>query len=100
MTWEEAIKYCEEHECEECPAFIDDKRTDYQTKVLHYHCCWNLVDKEKKMDKERIKLFLDKHICLGTDKEISFEEQVEIQKQLYNIVENYDELSEKGEKNE
>ena len=49
MTWEEAIKFCEEHECEECPAFIEDKRTDYQKKVLHYHCCWNLVDEEKRM---------------------------------------------------
>ena len=48
MTWEEAIKFCEEHECEECPAYIEDKRTNYQTKVLHYHCCWNLVDEEKK----------------------------------------------------
>lgn len=47
MTWKEAIKYCEEHECEECPAFTEDKRTDYQKKVLHYHCCWNLVDEEK-----------------------------------------------------
>lgn len=47
MTWEEAIKFCEEHECEECPAFVDNKRTDYQKKFLHYPCCWNLVDKEK-----------------------------------------------------
>lgn len=46
MIWKEAIKYCEEHECEECS--VEDRRTEYQKKVLHYPCCWNLlVDKEE-----------------------------------------------------
>lgn len=45
MTWEEALKFCEEHECEECPMI--EKRTEYQKKCLHIPCCWNLVDKEK-----------------------------------------------------
>jgi len=49
MTWEEAIKFCEEHECEEC--FVEDKRTEYQKKVLQYPCCWNLVDKEKQNER-------------------------------------------------
>ena len=51
MTWAEAIKYCEEHECEECS--VKDKRTEYQKKVLHYPCCWNLVDEEKQNDKDK-----------------------------------------------
>ena len=50
MTWAEAIKYCEEHECEECS--VEDKRTEFQKKVLHYPCCWNLVDEEKQDDKD------------------------------------------------
>lgn len=49
MTWEEAIKFCEEHDCDECP--VVEKRTDYQKKVLQYPCCWNLVDKEKQNEK-------------------------------------------------
>ena len=57
MTWEEAIKYCEEHECEECPAFIEDRRTDYRKKALHYPCCWNLVDDEDEENKIPIGLW-------------------------------------------
>ena len=49
MTFEEAIKYCEEHKCEECS--VEDKRTEYQKKILQYPCCWNLVDKEKQNDR-------------------------------------------------
>ena len=30
MTWEEAIKYCEEHECEECPVYENDKRNEFE----------------------------------------------------------------------
>ena len=48
MTWEDAIKYCEEHECEEC--YVKDKRTEYQKKVLHYPCCWNLVDEKEEQE--------------------------------------------------
>lgn len=47
MTWEEAIKYCEEHECEECIAFnTDDCRTQHEKQNLHIPCCINLVDKD------------------------------------------------------
>ena len=50
MTFDEAIKYCEEHVCEECPVVKNrqDKRTEYQKKVLQYPCLWNLVDEENK----------------------------------------------------
>ena len=44
MTWEEAVAFCENHECEECPQFgRDDCRTKYQKVVSHYPCCINLV---------------------------------------------------------
>lgn len=47
MTWEEAIKYCEEHECEDCIAHkTQDCRTVYEKTSLHYPCCINLVDEE------------------------------------------------------
>lgn len=48
MTWEEAIEYCESHECKDCIYYInniDDCRTEYEKKVLHLPCCINLVDK-------------------------------------------------------
>ena len=52
MTWEEAIKYCEEaSDCESCPP---DPRTDYEKQALYYPCCIRLVDKEL-LDKEREK---------------------------------------------
>lgn len=39
MTWKEAVNYCEEHECEECPANEKpDRRTVYEAKVLHLPC--------------------------------------------------------------
>lgn len=47
MTWEEAIKYCEAHECKDCVAYnIADCRTEYEKQVLHMPCCVNLVDEE------------------------------------------------------
>ena len=49
MTWKEAIKYCEEHECKYCIHYIndiDDCRTEYEKQVLHMPCCVNLVDED------------------------------------------------------
>ncbi len=49
MTWEEAIKYCEEHECKECIHYInnmDDCRTEYEKQNMHIPCCINLVDED------------------------------------------------------
>ena len=50
MNWEEAINFCETHECEDCPAV--EKRTEFQKKVLHYPCCWNLVEDEEQKIQE------------------------------------------------
>lgn len=45
MTWEEAIKYCEKHECEDCIVYnVPDCRTEYEKKMRHFPCCINLVD--------------------------------------------------------
>ena len=45
MTLEEAIKYCEEHECEECPvAYENDKRNEFER--MQFACCWNLITGE------------------------------------------------------
>lgn len=47
MTWNEAIKYCEEHRCEDCLAYhTPDCRTEYEKTVLHAPCCINLVDED------------------------------------------------------
>lgn len=47
MTWEKAIKHCEENECGECIACnIPDCRTEYEKTVLHVPCFINLVDKD------------------------------------------------------
>ena len=47
MTWEEAIKYCENTECRECIICnIPDCRTEYEKTVLHAPCCINLVDED------------------------------------------------------
>lgn len=43
MTVEEAIKYCEEHECTECEAKEKDKRTK-QEWLGGTPCFMNLVD--------------------------------------------------------
>lgn len=47
MTLDEAIKYCEEHECEECIIFTEnlDKRTRLEY-IKGTPCCVNLVTKE------------------------------------------------------
>lgn len=42
MELEEAIKFCEEHECEECP--MTEKRTEFEKKALQIPCCFNLLD--------------------------------------------------------
>ena len=55
MTMTEAVNFCETHDCDECPAV--DKRTEYQKKVLHYPCCWNLADGEEKQN-DRKKMLL------------------------------------------
>ncbi len=47
MTWKEAIKYCEEHECKDCMSYeTPDCRTEYEKTVLHAPCCINLVDND------------------------------------------------------
>lgn len=44
MTWEQAVKYCENHECAECYIYTKnlDKRT-LREKQSHVPCCENLV---------------------------------------------------------
>ena len=51
MTWEEAIKYCEDHECTECPVYIEhkDMRTLDEKCNRHVTCCINLVSDEFKI---------------------------------------------------
>lgn len=45
MTYGEAIHFCEENECEDCPAnYLPDCRTDLERQHFHYPCCINLVD--------------------------------------------------------
>lgn len=50
MTWDEAVIYCEEHECTECTIYTEglDMRTQ-EEKQNHTPCCKNLVT-EKKME--------------------------------------------------
>ena len=45
MTYDDAVKYCEEHECVECEVYLKDldKRTKHEKENLHYPCCVNLV---------------------------------------------------------
>lgn len=47
MTLDEAVKYCEEHECEECIIFTEnlDKRTKSE-QMAGTLCCENLVTEE------------------------------------------------------
>lgn len=51
MTWGEAIKYCETHECQSCRAFNVECRTEYEKTVLHAPCCINLVDENLRYEK-------------------------------------------------
>lgn len=44
MTLSEAIKYCEEHDCEEC--CVEDKRTPLEKQLYHIPCYTNLLDEE------------------------------------------------------
>lgn len=48
MNYNEAVKYCEDHECTECPVYnLDlDKRTLEEKRNLHVPCCKNLVNDE------------------------------------------------------
>lgn len=47
MNWEEAVRFCEEHECYECEVYTKrlDVRTKHEKCKLHVPCCANLVDK-------------------------------------------------------
>ena len=49
MNWEKAVEYCENHECMECPIYINnlDKRTEKERRA-HIPCVINLVDKDKR----------------------------------------------------
>ena len=49
MTWEEAIKYCESHKCEECIVFsTEDCRTQHEKENMHVPCCVNLVSESER----------------------------------------------------
>lgn len=49
MTYGEAIHFCEENECSECPAnTLPDCRTDLERQHFHYPCCINLVDEQER----------------------------------------------------
>ena len=44
-NYDEAVFYCDNHECDECPVYNEnlDKRTRYEKESLHIPCCRNLV---------------------------------------------------------
>jgi hypothetical protein len=46
MDWKHAVRYCENHECKECPIYNLnlDKRTLQEKQNQHVPCCENLVD--------------------------------------------------------
>ena len=48
MTFDEAVKYCEEHECNECEIFLKNKdiRNDFDKKIGQKSCFENLIDKK------------------------------------------------------
>lgn len=48
MTWEDAVRYCEDHECTECEVYMEDKeiRTQEEKCNKHIPCCINLVSDE------------------------------------------------------
>ena len=51
MTEKEAVEFCEETECEDCPVAIEDRedwRTQYEKTMLHFPCCLNLVDENER----------------------------------------------------
>lgn len=45
MDWKNSVKYCEDHECIECPIYILnlDKRSRQEKQNQHVPCCENLV---------------------------------------------------------
>jgi hypothetical protein len=50
MEWEEAIDFCANHNCKECPAYnAEDCRTQHEKENLHYPCCINLVNPDKRI---------------------------------------------------
>ena len=60
MTLDEAIAYCELHECKKCILLnekyhAEDCRTEYEKTVLHIPCCFNLLD-SKNLEAERKKV--------------------------------------------
>ena len=56
MTWEKAVKWCEEHECTECDIYLKglDKRTK-EERYLHVPCYKNLVTEDTNKFKKGIK---------------------------------------------
>lgn len=56
MSYDDAVKYCEEHECTECEIYLKDldKRTEHEKKILHHPCCLNLVDDYKESKQHNI----------------------------------------------
>jgi hypothetical protein len=51
VTWEEAIEYCEAHECKDCDAYaMLDCRTECEKTILNIPCCINLVDDKLRRD--------------------------------------------------
>lgn len=56
MTLREAIHFCEEHECGECPAnILPDCRTELERQHFHYPCCINLVDENERNNTLNVK---------------------------------------------
>lgn len=49
MSLENAVRFCEDHECYECPVSVEgDKRSDIE-KWDHTPCCINLTRKYKEV---------------------------------------------------
>ena len=45
MRIHEAVSFCEEHECIECPVYINDEDKRTRDEILrHVPCCINLTD--------------------------------------------------------
>ena len=56
MNWDEAIKFCEDHECTECDVYLKnlDKRTKEEKENHHVPCVENLVDEKYKIRRSNI----------------------------------------------
>lgn len=48
MTWENAVKYCEDHECIECEIYLENKDKRTRDEKCNEPCCINLVSDEFK----------------------------------------------------